>query len=102
MPRYAPQSLPQKNPSEAYAAPTTCSIVTEAAALGRSIRQEQGMQGVRAFVAAMRPFLRPQELMELSQAMGVPCPPPDPEPAFCPPPPPPPPTAGIPSASPAL
>jgi len=77
MPRYAPQSLPGMPPN-APEPPrlhqNLGTIVAQAAQLGRSIQREQGLQGVRAYVAAMAPFLAPHEHMELAQALGVPCP----------------------------
>ena len=76
MPRYAPQSLPGMPPN-APEPPrlhqNLGTIVAQAAQLGRSIQREQGLQGVRAYVAAMVPFLAPHEHMELAQALGVPC-----------------------------
>jgi len=86
MPRYTPQSLPTRSaghPAQSgHPQPTqaTCEIVAQAAGLGSSIRREQGMQGVRAYVKAMRPFLQPAELSELARIMGVPCPAAEPEP----------------------
>jgi len=85
MPHYMPQPMPQREPGHS-ARPVppqphqaSCEIVTQAAALGRSVRQEQGMQGLRRYVKAMRPFLQTEELAELAKLLGVPCPPQEPE-----------------------
>ncbi|MDL2258811.1 hypothetical protein LJC42_06635 [Eubacteriales bacterium OttesenSCG-928-K08] len=94
MPRFAPQSLPQHamrtnnaNAQQPPAQNIQTAVPREgspdaqqqkrqnehpAILLGRHIRRERGMQGVRAYVAQIREHLSANEYQALCGAMGVP------------------------------
>lgn len=62
--RYPTRSLPQRLPQKDPGAPPLL-------ALARRIREEQGAERLREFIAAMRPFAAPNELKRLAEDFGV-------------------------------
>lgn len=73
MPRFPPQSLPPRPPGapqpEEHA--PQYNPAKSAIELGRFVREEQGLQGLRAYAAAMRSYLAPDPFSELCDAFEI-------------------------------
>ena len=65
MQRYPTRNLParQAGPEEGEISPVL--------RLARRIREEQGPEQVKAFIAAMRPFAAPNELRRIGESFGI-------------------------------